>query len=132
MFEAIFAIDHWPRARFSPRMLIWYQPITRLMMPNTGSTSVQRSTRLGAQPVGHLGERIIGFGPWRFRCKGLEHRHVVRLALHQQPVHPRVGGEHFLGASSANADLPPVAVPIKSGSPCSRLLVTCPLAPYQR
>ena len=38
MFQAIVTSDHSPRALASPRMLIWRQPITRLMMPNTGST----------------------------------------------------------------------------------------------
>ena len=43
MFQAIVTRDHSPRALSSPRMLIWRQPITRLMMPNTGSTVCLRS-----------------------------------------------------------------------------------------
>jgi hypothetical protein len=38
MFQAIVTSDHSPRALSSPRMLIWRQPITHLMIPNTGST----------------------------------------------------------------------------------------------
>ncbi len=38
MFQAMVTKLHSPWALASPRMLIWRQPITLLMMPNTGST----------------------------------------------------------------------------------------------
>ena len=38
MFQAMVTKLHSPCALASPRMLIWRQPITRLMMPNTGPT----------------------------------------------------------------------------------------------
>ena len=50
MFQAIVTRDHSPRALSNPRMLIWRQPITRLMMPNTGSTVCLRIYRSGLMP----------------------------------------------------------------------------------
>ena len=43
IFQAIVTSDHSSRALAHPRMLIWRQPITRLMIPNTGSTVCLRS-----------------------------------------------------------------------------------------
>ena len=42
IFQAIVTNDHSPRALSIPRMLIWLQPITRLMIPNTSSTDCLR------------------------------------------------------------------------------------------
>ena len=43
MFQAMVTKFHSPLALSSPRMRICRQPITRLMMPNTGSTVCLRS-----------------------------------------------------------------------------------------
>lgn len=78
MFQAMVTRFHSPWAFSSPRMLIWRQPITRLMMPNTSSTVclaqlVQRSPGLGAQLVGHAHQRIARLGRWRIRSEALHH-----------------------------------------------------------
>ena len=87
IFQAIVTGDYSPRALSSPRMPIWLQPITRSMIPNTGSTVCLRSpcsARPCPQPVGHFDHRIVGFGRrfvWR---EALQHRNMVRFALHRQ------------------------------------------------
>ena len=43
MVQAIVTRDRSPLASSSPRVLIWHQPITRLMIPNTGFTACLRS-----------------------------------------------------------------------------------------
>ena len=42
IFQVIVKSDHSSRALSGPLMLIWLQPITRLMIPNTGSTDCLR------------------------------------------------------------------------------------------
>ena len=82
MFQAIVTSDHSPRAFSNPRTLIWLQPITRLMIPKTGSTVCLRNSYRARlffipQPVRHPGDRVQRLRCRRVGSKALKHRNMV-------------------------------------------------------
>lgn len=88
MFQAMVTKFHSPWASSSPRMLTWCQPITCLMMPNTGSAVCLRrassSPRRGAQLVRHALHGSWFFWLGGIGCKTLHHGQMMRLPLERQ------------------------------------------------